>query len=340
MFAKWIVACCLLAPLAAPAAQALPLPALPPGTIELRVAYVRNPRLPEMSEQQLQTVLRAAARSAEAHFRRAVQFSPVTTFTIAEVFGRVSPGLARKLDADVYDFKTGGGDLPRLRKSFEEDIRGWGDPLEALIRYTRPHLLVPLRARSFPALSDALLDTQLARLDAFRRERLADGRPLIDDAPYNEYVYWDAVDALEMPFEVILTNQLMASVEYRGASAHSAIRGGITNGVTSLNRASRFGTTSIVSTYPFIADDAATRALRGNASYAPADAARYAGLLLTHELGHQLFHVGHPYGRRACIMSPTPLLHFRQWAAGLAAKDCPLPGPGAMQPGVVKFPLD
>jgi hypothetical protein len=140
-----------------------------------------------------------------------------------------------------------------------------------------------------------------------------------------------------LPYEVIVTNQLIASVEYANNSVHSALRGGITNGFTTPNPQSRYKTTAIVSTYPFIAEDAAIRALRAGESYGRPDALRYAGVLLAHEIGHQLWHLGHPYGRTACVMAPTPLLHFRRWVEGLMPADCPLAQEGPMKPGFTKI---
>ena len=95
----------------------------------------------------------------------------------------------------------------------------------------------------------------------------------------------------------------------------------------------------MVSTYPFIGEDAATRELRGNESYSSANAARYAAYLLVHELGHQLLHLGHPFGRNACVMNPAQLLHFRSWVTQFSPRDCPLAQSGAMMPGFVKMPM-
>jgi hypothetical protein len=184
---------------------------------------------------------------------------------------------------------------------------------------------------------DALIATQLSRLENLTVQRASDGHPVLDAQPFNEYVYWDVMAERRLPYEVVATNQLIASVEYVGNSVHSALRGGITNGLTTANRASRYKTTAIVSVYPFISEDAVIKALRGGESYRRNDALRFAGLLLAHEIGHQLWHLGHPYGRTACVMSPTPLLHFQRWAEALAPSQCPLAAEGPMKPGFAKI---
>ncbi|HXC38906.1 MAG TPA: hypothetical protein VN667_08155 [Burkholderiales bacterium] len=79
--------------------------------------------------------------------------------------------------------------------------------------------------------------------------------------------------------------------------------------------------------------------LRGGETYSEDDAAIYAAYILVHELGHQLFHFGHPFGAKACVMNPTPLLHFRDWVKGLSPRDCPIGSSNAMKPGAVNFAL-
>lgn len=317
----------------------LPLPALPAGVIELRVAYVTNPRLPEMTDAQLQTLLETARHGVREHFGREVIFSTPVRLTVQDMFRRFTAEQSQILNGRIYDFKTGRGDGGRLRKAYEQEIGRYKDNLDDQTEYIRPHLLAPLTGRSYEALSDALVQTHLARLQQFQAQRLPDGGLLIDDHPYNEYMYWGSQDYIRLPYEIMITNQLIASVEYSDPEVHSAIRGGVSNGITAPNRIARFGSTSVVSTYPFIGDDAATKQLRGNESYTGEDAARYAGYMLVHELGHQLFHLGHPYVRKACVMNPAELLRFREWVSQFSAKDCLIAASGPMKPGFVKMPM-
>lgn len=257
---------------------------------------------------------------------------PIETY-----FQKLDTTAAGAAAAWIYDFKRGQGDLQRLKKGFAKDLRESGEDLDAMIGYARPHLRKPLKERSYEALADALIATQLARLNALTTQRATDGQPVLDAQPFNEFVYWDMMADADLPYEVVVTNQIIASVEYASNSVHSALRGGITNGLTTANRASRYKTTAIVSVYPFTSEDIAIRALRRNESYTPGDALRFAGVLLAHEIGHQLWHLGHPYGRTACVMNPTPLLHFRRWVEALAPEECPFSKEGAMKPGFARI---
>ena len=317
-------------------AQQVPLPRLPEGPIELRVSYIVNERFPQLSEGELRTLLDSARDTVKAHFGKEVRFTEMRTEPIAALFERLQPVYSR-LQPLIYDFKNGRGDLPRLKKGFADDLRRTGDDLDAMIEYALPYVLHGMRERSYAGLTDALMTTQLARLEQLAKAQALDGAPLIDAHPYNEFLYWDAVGHARWPYEIIVTNQLIASVEYVLNSVHSALRGGITNGLTSTNQHSRLGTTAVVSVYPFYGEDPVTRALRGGESYSREDAARFAGVLLAHELGHQLFHLGHSYGRTECVMNPTPLLRFRPWVEGLAPERCPLASDRGMTPGTAKF---
>ena len=77
--------------------------------------------------------------------------------------------------------------------------------------------------------------------------------------------------------------------------------------------------------------------MRGEESYASDDAMRFAALVLVHEIGHQLLHLGHPFGQLACVMNPAPLLRFREWASQLSAQNCPPASSGGMKPGAAKI---
>jgi hypothetical protein len=313
------------------------VPQLPEGPLELRVAFLLNERLPKPSPAELEMLLDSARQAVQTHFGREVRFTRAEVRPIDAYFQSLPSEVKASAKHWIYDFKLDAGDRFRLRKTFEEDLRKSGDDLDAMIEYARPFLLQDMREKTFAALTEALIATQLLRLRALSAESASNGSPLIDGQPYNEVIYWDAMSFAALPYEVVLTNQLFASVEYTMNSVHSALRGGITNGLTTPNPLSRFGTTAIVSTYPMFGTDRVVTALRGDETYDAQDAARFAGVVLAHEIGHQLWHLGHPYGRPACVMNPTPLLQFRRWVEALAPGRCRIGSDAAMTPGFSKF---
>jgi len=297
---------------------------LPGETVTLRVAHVVNPDLPRMNTGQLRAMLAAARSGAMESFGVNVEFTEPEEQSLKPLFDRATPGQRREWNGLSYDFKSGKGDRTRLVRGYAAALRSDESSLDDLIAYAQPHLLAPVPERTYQGLAEAVTATLLARLDQLKSQKLPDGGALIDGSPDNEVLYWVFIGRLSFPYDVVITNQLIASAEYVGSSIHTAIRGGVTNGITTSNPSSPYGTTAIVSTYPLIGEDVVIRSLRGGESYSEADSARFAGFLLVHEIGHQLFDFGHPYGRRACVMNPPELLRFREWVAQLSPRECPL----------------
>lgn len=314
-----------------PAPERLPVPKLPSGPVMLRVAYVDNPRFGSLDPSEIQYVLQVAAQATLESFGREVRFEPLQTLGVDALFAALPPQVPNR--EQIPDFAHGRIDRGRLREGFVENLRRDREDLDAMIEYATPFLVEPVRERTYESLADALMGTQLARLRRLSTERAQDGRPLLDATLYSEFSAWDSLHAARTPFEVVVTNQLIASMEYYSNSVHSALRGGVTNGLTTPNLSSRLQATSVVSVQPMVGEAPTLRELRGGESYARRNALRYAGLVLAHEMGHLLFHLAHPYGRTACIMNPTPLLRFRAWADALAPSDCPLEASGPMSPG-------
>ena len=312
-------------------------PKLPDGPIVLRVAYVDNPRFGTLEHGEVAYVLQVARDATLAHFGREVRFEPLQTAGIERFFEGLSADARGRAKSEIYPYADAEGDLEQLRERFVADLKRDPDDLSAMIDYASPYLLEPVRSRTYESFADALIATQLARLRRLAAERAPDGRPFLDGSAYSEFSTWDMLHYVEARYEVIVTNQLIASMEYYANQVHSAIRGGISNGITTPNLSSRLQATAIVSVQPMLGAGPTLHDLRGGAEYARRDALRYAGLLLAHEIGHLLFHLGHPYGRSACIMSPPPLLHFREWADGLAPAQCPIEARGPMSPGYAKL---
>lgn len=297
-------------------------PPLPRETVTLTVAHVVNPALPSMSAAQLRAALATARLGARENFGVEVSFTEPVEQSLKDLFDRVTPGEAREWNGLSYDFKEGTGDRKRLARGYAAAFRSDENSLGDLIAYAQPYLLAPISERNYDGFADAVTATLIARLEELRSQKLPGGRALIDASPANEVIYWVFIGKLSFPYDVVITNQLIASAEYVGSSVHTAVRGGITAGITTDNPSAPRGMTAIVSTYPLIGEDGLMRSLRGGETYSDAESARIAGYLLVHELGHQLFDFGHPYGRSACVMNPPEMLRFREWAGRLSPKDC------------------
>lgn len=324
----------------AKAPNSLPLPDISKPVV-LRVAYVHNPRFPAFPADRLGEVLNLAAGHIQRHLGVTVQFTLPVEVPIIKVFAALSPRLAKVAESERLDAVINEFALERLARELLKDLKQEGD-INAQKRFAARYLVRPPTDGSDMAFARALIDTQLTLLRSWQALRGADGQPLIGADRFNEYAYWNLIGSTPLPYEVIVTNQLVASAEWEGNSVHSAVRGGVSNGVTTQSREGRFQLFSMLSTYPFLDDSPQTVALRGGDIPTAAEANNYMALLLAHELGHQLLHLGHPFSNRHCLMTPPPVLLFRQWAAGLSARDCPVGGRRVVAnrenvPGFVKF---
>ncbi|HEY8102685.1 MAG TPA: hypothetical protein VIF82_18250 [Burkholderiaceae bacterium] len=316
--------------------QYVPLPQLPLGAINLRVAYVINPRLPRMSSEQLQRLLLATQIASQQHFGVTLKFLPVEEIPISTFFLQIPDDRRKQAQDAIFDFKTGKGDVGRLNKDFAEGLKEWSAPLPEIEQFARPYI-GELKEHNFDALGTALAKLQLNRIEHWKNIKALDGDSIIDTSPYNEFTMWVALGYGDIPFEVVITNQPLVSVEYVHPAVHTAIRGGYSNGVTTYNKLSHYGTMSIWSTFAFTTDDAWVKEMRDGESYSAEDAATFAGISMAHEIGHQLFHYGHPLNHSACIMNPISLFSYRAWAEKLSAKDCPVGSNPAMQPGAARL---
>ncbi len=316
--------------------RVVPLPRLPAGPVELRVVHVINPRLPRMNDGQIQILLNAVRETCRQHFGVELTFTPVKVMSI-ETFFRIIPEKQRQEALQhAYDFKNGNGDPLKLATGFGRKLRAEGESLPAMLRYAKPYLET-LPEPSYEALGGALAKLQLERIKRWQTVPALDGGPAIDPSPYNEYNMWDLLGHGDLPFELVITNQIIASVEDVDPSVHTSIRGGYNNGLTTYSRSSRFRTYSVWSTFAFTTEDPWVRKMRNNETLNAAEAARLAGIGAAHELGHQLFHFLHPYDNIACVMNPVPMFSYRAWAEKLSPRDCPINSNPSMTPGAFKF---
>ncbi len=321
-----------------PAAKTLPLPVLQ-GVTHLRVAYADNPRFAPLPSKQLESILGHAVVAVHLHFGIKLSLGNMEKIQMSELFSGI-PAKARaraekaRLDATTYEPTR-----ERLARATLKDLQEDGD-IYAQRAFALPYLLEPPEDNSPMAFARALVATQHRLLKTWADAPARDGKPLLGADRFNEYTWWLALGDTEMPYDLILTNQLIASAEWDGNSVHSALRGGVSNGITTQSHRSQFQLYSVVSSFPFLDGSEQTRHLRGEEGRpdTPAEESnRQMGLMVAHELGHQLLHLGHPYKNPHCVMTPPVRLAFRKWANGLSAEKCPLGESVANTRGAVKF---
>ncbi len=314
----------------------VPLP-VTSKTITLRSLVINNERLPLLEANRVKQILLNTQVLVHQHLGVNVVFVEPKFSNI-----KIAKLLIRKDDQDWIKDQSldlsSHSDVIRLKKAMRIDLKLGGENIEDLINYVKPYLLKPLVENSEVALADALSETQVSLMNRWGVQSLQDGSTLLGNDLFNQYHFWTTLGFANLPFEIVLTNQLIASAEVSENSVHSALRGGVSNGITGTSAFSKHGAFSVLSVYPFYSADATTVELRKGKKYSEDEAAKYAAALLAHELGHQLLHLGHPFNNPSCIMRPPQRLEFDSWYKNLDASKCNLNSSDAMTPGkTVKY---
>jgi len=322
------------------------LPRLETKVIAPRVVYIENPRFPGVTDADIRRILHSGFLLIEEHFGIAARIPDgIETIKIDNIFSDLVENRPDSFDHLIGEFRAGNVDWGRVRASLVEQIKKQKDPLSVQIAFARPYLTAPLASEDLNSFADAVTATFKDRLTYWTFAKLEDGHPVIgrvpgrDDLPLNEYLYWALMAKLGFEAEIILTNQLVASVEYIPIPIHSSIRGGITGGATDYNPSSQFGSSIWVSLFPYLSNDDRITELRNGNTYAREDALEYAGAMLAHELGHQLLQLGHPWSNDSCFMRPAEALDFASWVDKFDAENCHVGSSPAMTPGVLKIPV-
>jgi hypothetical protein len=311
------------------------VPIEPGETIHLRVAYAINDRFSYMTPEQVDIMLTAARKTVHEHFGVNVDFTTVTETHVDYLFSLISPRVLKARRSSIYDFKSGKGDSRRLAQAILGTLQQRETRLEDALAYARPYLPSSANPQTLEEFSALLADVMLERLQYWRSIKAEDGAPVLDKTPRNEWIYWDSLGYTDLPYDIVLTNQLVASAEDVAVDIHSAIRGGVTVGTTTFSRNNHFGSYVFWSTFPFTDDSDLSKSLRGGESYTDEQAAEFAGEYLAHEIGHLLFKFGHPFGQQACVMNPVSMLRFREWHEHINAAQCRIGSLPEMEVGAI-----
>ena len=306
----------------------------PNSTVQIRVINAINGRLAQMTPEQIRIMLASAQSVVKSNFGVNVEFSEVSDTQIKKIFAIIPPPLLELRKSTIYNFKSGTGDRQKLTQSIYATLKERGTTLEDGLAYVRP-FIPNAQANNLLSFSELLSRVMLERLQNWRSVMATDGNPVLDNSAYNEIADWDILGYGDLKYDLVITNQLFASAEYVGVDIHTAIRGGVTVGLTTYSRNSKFGTYIVWSTFPFLDNSENTKLLRGGETYSAIEAAELSGAYLAHEIGHMLFQFGHPFGQLTCVMNPVSMLRFREWRSRINSTDCPIGSRPEMRPGAV-----
>ena len=309
---------------------------------KLSVAYIDNPDQPSFADTNLPRLLRRTERTALEHLGIHIKFSAPVTLSIDEAFVRVSAQTRSLIDQTRIELDeflgTKGATLrASLRESVNESLTQRHATFSELVGFVRPLIAVPRQLTSIDELTAAVSETQVLRI---RNMAKADAFSFGVRQRYHAFTHWLYLQEAQLRFDVLVTNQLVAGAETGAAEIHGSLRGGVTAGLAVSNASANHAVTAVASLYPFFSDAAWLREMRDDTEALPhelAEREQFFANLLTHELGHMLLHLDHPFGVPSCAMAPAPLLKYRAYARQLDAARCRAAKSTAMKPGAYKY---
>ena len=315
------------------------LPELSRQPVKLRVASVVNPRFKTLSDEQLSRILTRSQQMVKQYFDIDIIFSDVDTIPIEDIFKQLSAKVLSARRDEIVDIEHIDEQLREaMQQSVFKTLENYAGNKRNVIEFAQPYLLHPeIKPRDFIEFSYALVDTLISRLEFWRAQRADDGKPVLENDAYHEWVWWDSLGYGELSYDIVITNQLVASAEKYAMDVHSSIRGGVTAGTTTYNKNTVFSSYAYIMVYPMLNDSELLTTLRQDETYSDEQIVNYSAALLTHEIGHLLLHLGHPFGQKYCIMSPTVMLNYRDWYDNLDAERCAVGSNPDMMPGAVNI---
>jgi hypothetical protein len=315
-----------------------PLPDLSKQPLKLNVAHVINHRFTALSNEQIKQVLARTQQLLRQYFDLDVIFEQSQPVSIEKFFSYLPEKIITERSQYIVDAHNINNAVKKqMRSSIYSTLLENEQQQSSVINYAKPYLVNSSQVTNLMELADELVKTLLHRIEYWYQQNAKDGQPVLNDKPYNEWVWWDSMGYGEMPYDVVVTNQLVASIENYGMAVHSSLRGGITGGTMTYSKNSPYKGYVFISAFQLLNDSAMLAKLRNDERYTEQQIIDYVAALLTHELGHLFFHYGHPFNAPACIMNPTPLLKYREWFDGFDMKACKSGNYPMMQPGAVKI---
>jgi hypothetical protein len=315
---------------------AVPLPKLGDGPITLRVVRAINPRFYALTEAEIAVVLDQVADLVENHFGLEVRFERREDITIADLFAFIPEPASETALSFIYTLLPPGIAPLELVDSVAAQIETGRNSPEDVARYVQP-FIPNASGLEIEQLAEAITNVWLLGLRRWRGLRAVDGDRVINSANYHQIALWGLLGYGDIPFDIIITNQLVASAETNLFAPHAAMRGGLTNGFTGFSRSGKFETFAMVSTFPFAIDLGDLNDLGPDRDFDPSNTTRYAASILAHEIGHLLLHLGHPWTNPACAMFPVPPDGMGAHAIAINSAQCPLNSEPAMTPGAVQL---
>ena len=279
---------------------------------EIKVGYVINPRLEKMQDEDFSKMIVQVKKLAVERLDLELIIRKVNVFPISGLIDPHREKILKDRKFSEHRVKTDESSTLALYEGLKKAFQKLPDTeIIAAVRNQANAAEIDIsRNRNDIILQVAMLHVRkMKEIEAIIVP--SDKGSLIRDDLRNEFLAWDFVNERQDRFDLIFTNQLMASIETYLPAIHTSMRGGITNGFAGRSRGT-YGGTVIMTTFPYHNRSAFFTRARGR-DYTREQVIDTIAHTTVHELAHLFKYRKHYYDHPGCVMRPPNGLHYLEW---------------------------
>ena len=287
--------------------------------INIRVGIINNPRFESLNQKQIEELLSELKKGVKEQFDVTLNFNKIDTENIKEFFekhvSQITEKQSKKIQRHMFRIFEYNKENSKKINIFKKQI------LEANKTTHLEGITAAVRNQGFKGnyfgtskkeVLYNIMDYHLKKLSKISKLKNKNDNILIDQNNfYNEFMYWDSINESQSEYDLIITNQLIASAESYFYSIPAGLRGGITTGVATKSKTPLNGVV-VVSTFPFLSNISFFNKERGQ-NYSPEKVYNYIAWIGVHEFGHLLGFRAHNYNHSRCIMKPSLGFKYKEW---------------------------
>lgn len=292
----------------------------------LRVGLLENARLASLPSAEIEAILEATTTLAREQYGMDIAFHVVGRKPVATFFSTYETAMMNRFRLYEYIREISMESREDLFRSLILEYSGTPFPdLKAFAIRAEPDL-DSMDLENKGTLLRKVAEIHLKKLMDLQAHSLPDGKALLEDNLYHQFMAWHALLQNQEDYEVILTNQILASVETFHPEIHGSLRGGVATGFVAPSP-NPYGGAVLVSLFPIISDlEIFTR--HRETAYGKREIREACSFMLMHELLHLLDFRKHHFDHQGCLMNPAPGFQYLEWAReiqhhGFCQKDHP-----------------
>ena len=280
--------------------------------IHIRVGVIQNPKLTLIEETQINQILKELAEGVDRRFNKKIVFSNIKKEGLQSFFNRYQPKIDNLNGLKRYMFNPKKDDKNTFYNQMVEEMNQKSTKKIKKILNGQGYSLNKFGNERSEIIKN-IVNEFIKKFNAISQITFKSGQRLLDEENmYNEFLVWNGIGEIQTDYDLIITNQIIVSLESYYPSVQIALNGGINSGLSIRSRTPLNGVV-ILSTFPFMSNEPYFKQVRGyqadkikSAKYIAWTGVKQFGRILTFRSNHY----NHPPG---CVMSPVQGLNFKKW---------------------------